>query len=353
MNKRKIAALVPAHNEETVIGMTLASLLVQLPKADLYVVDDGSKDNVSKIARGYTDNVLTLKKNVGKADALNSALEAFSLSDRYEYILFMDADTQVDSNFVSACLKHFEEDTEKEISCVVGRVQGLGGSWVGKYRLWEYAIAHSIHKRAQAHLQSMLVVPGCATVYRAEVFKDLCIPAGTFTEDMDFTFLLHRAEHTQMRFEDSAVVYTQDPQTLKSFVKQVNRWYIGFWQAVKKHNLPWHGQNLDFEAALLATEGLFSGLITVVIIALLPVLIFTGSLGLLKIPVLFDLGIFFIPSLLWASFKTRNFTLLFYIPFFYFLRLLTSALFLFSFFRAYFGKQISFTWDTERFSLTN
>jgi cellulose synthase/poly-beta-1,6-N-acetylglucosamine synthase-like glycosyltransferase len=349
---KRIAALVPAHNEEGVIGMTLASLAMQIPSDDIYVVDDGSRDRSTFVAQGYTANVLKLEQNVGKAEALNSALRHFKLSEQYQFILFMDADTRVDPSFTEECLKHFVKDENEELACVVGRVQSLGGSWIGKYRLWEYAIAHSIHKRAQAHMNSMLVVPGCATMYRSDIFENIEIPAGTFTEDMDFTFLLHRSKHTHMIFEDDAVVYTQDPQTLKTFIKQVNRWYMGFWQAIKKHNLPWHGQSLDFEAALLASEGLFSGLITLVIIAFIPVLYSTHSLGILKIPVLFDLGIFFIPSLMWSSFKTKEFSLILYIPAFYVLRLITSMLFLFSFFRAFLSSKSNFTWDTQRFTLT-
>ncbi len=347
----RIAALVPAHNESRVIAKTLISLVSQIPALDVYVVDDGSKDESAKVAKKYTPHVLSLLKNVGKADALNNAIKHFKLVERYDYILFMDADTQIAPKFVSLCLAHLAKDTIEEIACVVGRVQGLGGSWTGKYRLWEYAIAHSVHKRAQAHLQSMIVVPGCATIFRSDIFKNVKIPSGTFTEDMDFTFLLHRARRTKMIFEDRAVVYTQDPQTLMSFVKQVNRWHVGFWQAVKKHNLPWHGQNLDFEAALLATEGLFSGITSLVLLVAVPVLYFSHNLSVLKGPALFDLCIFFLPTLIWASFKSRDATLLLYIIPFYFLRLVTSLLFLQSFFKAYLSRRTKYTWDTKRFLL--
>ena len=343
--------VVPAHNEEGVIAKTLESLRVQIPSKDIYVVDDGSQDLSSLVAARYTKKVLTLKQNVGKAGALNAAIQTYNLVKKYDLIMFMDADTQVGPEFTSLCVSHFAADTKGDLACVVGRVQGLGGSWVGKYRLWEYAIAHSIHKRAQANLNSILVVPGCATVYRSDIFENITIPAGTFTEDMDFTFLLHRSKHSRMIFEEKAVVYTQDPQTLKSFIKQVSRWYVGFWQAVKKHDLPWHGQNLDFEATLLATEGLFSGLITVALLLFFPLMIIFNALHILMVPVLFDLFVFFLPSLVWSSIKSRDYTLVGYIPHFYFLRLLTSLLFLFSFFRAAFVKRLEYTWDTTRFVL--
>ncbi len=349
MIKDKVAALVPAHNEQAVISKTLKSLLRQIPAADIYVVDDGSYDDSYSIAKKYTNNVLRIDKNVGKAKALNTVITHFNLVDNYEFIMFMDADTQIGQYFISRCVSHFKKDINEEVACVVGRIQGLGGTWIGKYRLWEYAIAHSVHKRAQAHMHSMLVVPGCATIYRSDIFKNVEIPDGTFTEDMDFTFLLHRSKHTRMVFENNAVVYTQDPQTLASFIKQVNRWYVGFWQAVKKHNLPWHGQNLDFEAALLATEGLFSGISTLILLVLLPVLYFNDQISILRIPFLIDLCIFFLPSLIWASIKTKDYTLILYIVHFYFIRFLTSILFLYNYFRAFLISHQKYTWDTKRF----
>jgi poly-beta-1,6-N-acetyl-D-glucosamine synthase len=350
MAQFKIAAIIPAHNEEEVIAKTLKALGTQLDMSHVYVVDDGSADHTADVARRYTENVFTIS-NRGKAGALNSAIHSLHLHHVYRYILFMDADTQPSSQFIKNAMRHFEKDSKKEIACVVGRIQSLGGTWVAKYRLWEYTLAHSIHKRAQAHLESILVVPGCATVYRSEIFSNLKIPTGTLTEDMDFTFLLHRSGFSKMIYEPKAVVYTQDPQNLKDFIKQITRWYVGFWQAVKKHQLPWNGHNLDYEVIILATEGLFNGFICLTLFAALPLLWKNGAIHILFAPAALDFFVFFIPTLLWASIKTKKYTLPLYIFHFYFIRFLTSFVFLFSFFKAHVSKEKIYKWDTNRYSI--
>lgn len=349
----KIAALVPAHNERVVIGKTLLALSKQTIHVDVFVVDDGSSDGTNIEASRYTEHVLVIEKNKGKADAMNSAISHFELVHRYDFILFMDADTQPEEHFVELCCNHFFTPGNEEVACVVGRVQGIGGSWIANYRLWEYTIAHSVYKSAQADLRAILVVPGCATIYRSSVFKELKIPSGTLTEDMDFTFLLHRNGFSKMIYEPKAFVYTQDPKTLKDFIKQMNRWYAGFWQTVRKHNMPWMGQNIDFEVALLATEGLFSGFVTLTVLLFFPLLFYYQSLGILRIPIAVDFFAFFFPTLIWTGLKTRKWTLPLYIPAYYFVRIITSLLFIKSFFVAYISREKTYTWNTARYLLTN
>ena len=348
MKRTDVAVLIPAINEELVIALTLESVLKLVDKEHIYLVNDGSTDKTEEIAKQYINNVLTLP-NGGKAKALNTSIEYFNLPGKYEYLFFMDADTQPNEEFLDVTMRHFDKDYDKKVVCVVGRVHGLGGTWISKYRKWEYFVAHAIHKRAQSFLRSILVVPGCATVYRSFVFREIQFPRGTLAEDMDFTFLLHRRGHTNMIYEDAAVVYTQDPQTLVGFVKQINRWYTGFWQCVRKHQLPWKGQPLDFEVALLGIEGLYNGLLISMFFLGLPYLYLTGILHFFSKPLLLDFGVFFFPTVLLSAIKNRDLSLFFYIPHFYFMRFLSCLVFLKSFFGGFMSEEKEYSWDTKRY----
>jgi len=169
------------------------------------------------------------------------------------------------------------------------------------------------------------------------------------TEDMDFTFLLHRNNLNRMVFEDSAVVYTQDPENVKDFIKQVTRWYTGFWQVVKKHNIPWHGQLLDFEVSMLALEGLYNGMIVLTfLISFLPLAVNDG-VNIFLLPFLIDLLLFFIPTLLWSSLVDKDLGRIMFIPHFYFLRILSSLIFLRSFFRGYLSLPKQYVWNSNRY----
>lgn len=348
IKKEKVCVLIPAHNEERVIEKTLQSVVLLLASKDIYLVDDGSDDNTLRIAKKHIKHTAHIK-NRGKASALNYGLDHFKLVDKYDFILFLDADARPTKDYLKFTLPHFKRSENKDLVCVSGRVRGIENTWISKYRQWEYQIAFSIHKRAQENLSSILVIPGCASIYRSSVFKKLRFPTGTFTEDMDFTFLMHRSGFNKMIFENKANVYTFDPGRISDFIIQLTRWYTGFWQVVKKHDVPWRGQVLDLEVAMLATEGLYNGiLVGFILVAFFKLLIF-GGIGILLTPFLIDLLIFFVPSLVWSAYSDRDFSRILYIPHFYFLRLLSSVIFIRSFFTGFLSEEKAYVWNSARY----
>jgi cellulose synthase/poly-beta-1,6-N-acetylglucosamine synthase-like glycosyltransferase len=367
--KRKIAALIPARNEEMVIGQTIKSLAKIISPEDIYVIDDGSIDQTANIAKnspnrlifsasqkkqkgGFrlkTPQVFRLRKNQGKARALRLVLKKYHLVRKYQYLMFIDADTLVDTNYLKKIMAIFKKDQQKKIACVVGRVKSLPQGWLSAYRAWEYEISQTIHKKAQSALGAIIVCPGCATVCRASLFEKIKLPAETITEDMDLTFTIHRQRLGKIVFEPKATVTTQDPKNLKDFLTQISRWYAGFWQCALKHQIPWGGQGLDLEVAILASEGLFNGLISLSLIIFLPALILKKS-SLFFMVLGFDLLIFMLPSLVFTAFRQKNSQILKYLPAFYFLRLLSSLIFLKSFFEVILKLDQKISWDqAERY----
>src|SRR5690606_14959008 len=107
---------------------------------------------------------------------INSALDKWKLTEKYEYIMPLDADTEITKDFFSAVLNRFEEDKSKKIACVIGRVESRFANWLTIFRVWEYEIGQTIHKQAQSILGGIVVGPGCATVYRSKVLKRIKFP---------------------------------------------------------------------------------------------------------------------------------------------------------------------------------
>ena len=84
----KIATIIPAHNEEKSLG-----LIVRVAKSndlvnEVIVVDDGSTDSTSDIARDNGARVIKLDTNQGKGKALEIGVK----STKAELLLFLDAD---------------------------------------------------------------------------------------------------------------------------------------------------------------------------------------------------------------------------------------------------------------------
>ncbi|NLY54259.1 MAG: glycosyltransferase family 2 protein [Firmicutes bacterium] len=81
-------AIIPAYNEEKTIGNVVAAAKASSNIEAVYVVNDGSCDKTSQVAREAGAIVIELDSNRGKGAALQVGLQ----STESEVILFLDAD---------------------------------------------------------------------------------------------------------------------------------------------------------------------------------------------------------------------------------------------------------------------
>ncbi len=106
-----VSIIVPAYNEEINAVKTVNNLLQQdYPCIEIIFVDDGSKDNTFKIVlEAFTGNnrvhVLT-KPNGGKASALNHGI-GYAKS---EFVVCIDADTQLMPDAVGRMMNYFSDE---------------------------------------------------------------------------------------------------------------------------------------------------------------------------------------------------------------------------------------------------
>lgn len=95
--------LVPAWNEEEALPSVLRELAqIDLPHRVL-VVDDGSTDNTSAIAREHGATVLTLPINLGVGGAMRAGYR-WALRNGYHYAIQVDADGQHDPRDIARVL---------------------------------------------------------------------------------------------------------------------------------------------------------------------------------------------------------------------------------------------------------
>jgi poly-beta-1,6-N-acetyl-D-glucosamine synthase len=106
-------ALVPAHNEETSIEATVASIVAQRRKPDrILVICDNCTDNTELAARrAGAETLVTVGNAHKKAGALNQALALLlpDLADS-DMILIQDADTLLNSEFTEAAINVMSDD---------------------------------------------------------------------------------------------------------------------------------------------------------------------------------------------------------------------------------------------------
>ena len=134
INKQhKFILILPAHNEEAVIGNLINSLkALDYPKElyDIQVIADNCTDNTEKIARDLGAKVFVRKENDPNKKTKGYALQAFFnqfLKDPnmdYDAFCVFDADNIVDKNFLKAMNKHLCQGEEVlKIQLIAGLLQ--------------------------------------------------------------------------------------------------------------------------------------------------------------------------------------------------------------------------------------
>jgi glycosyltransferase involved in cell wall biosynthesis len=89
----KILVIVPAYNEEESLPGVIQDLRENMPSADVLVVNDGSRDGTSGIARGCGVTVLDLPFNLGIGGAMQTGFR-YAERNAYDIAVQFDGDGQ-------------------------------------------------------------------------------------------------------------------------------------------------------------------------------------------------------------------------------------------------------------------
>jgi glycosyltransferase involved in cell wall biosynthesis len=90
-NKPRIAAVIPAYNEEKHISDVVRRTRQKLD--DVLVVDDGSQDTTAERAREAGAEVIVHEQNRGKGETIKTGLRHW-LDRQFDFVIILDADGQ-------------------------------------------------------------------------------------------------------------------------------------------------------------------------------------------------------------------------------------------------------------------
>ena len=238
-NAPGVSIIVPAYNEEINIVKTIQNLLRQeYPSFDIIVVDDGSKDLTYKKALDiFSENsqvkVFT-KSNGGKASALNYGIS----HTKNDFVVCIDADTQLKSDAILELMKRFNAPLKNDeiVGAVAGNVKvGNENTMLAKWQSIEYTTSQNFDRRAFDLINGIAVVPGAIGAFRKEaVIKVGGFTTDTLAEDCDLTIRILRSGYHIINCVE-AIAITEAPETLKEFMKQRFRWTYGIIQAFWKN----------------------------------------------------------------------------------------------------------------------
>ena len=132
---RNTLIVIPALNEELVIGEVLHEVFLANPGVTCLVVDDGSIDRTSEIARASGALVATLPYNLGVGGAMRVGFN-YALANGFENVVQVDGDGQHNPRDVPRLI-----DALKHADLVLGaRFAGSGNYEAKGPRRWAMAV---------------------------------------------------------------------------------------------------------------------------------------------------------------------------------------------------------------------
>lgn len=327
-----VSVLIPSHNEEKSIRRCVESILNQTVKPNqIITVNDGSTDNTLDILESFGGKitVVDLAKNTGNKSYAQEYGLWFIDGDIF---ISTDADTILDEYFIEQVIRDFEDE---KVAAVCGYVKSSKCNWLTACREIDYAVGQGIHKLAQSYIHFIIVIPGCAAAFRTDIFREnVTFDHDTITEDLDFTYKLNERGF-KIKYNKKAMVYTQDPADLKSYICQMKRWYGGGWQNLKKHlNIVEHPQS-----ALELSLTYFEGIIFPLAMITLPFF----SITVFSRVILFYLIVSCAISV-YAAVISRRVDLIFYVVPYLVIMLINSAVFLTEFIKELILKKKNLIW---------
>lgn len=121
---KSILIVIPAYNEERFISSVITGIRNAFNNADILVINDGSKDNTSKIASEAGAMVISHPYNLGYGAGLQTGFK-YAASKDYEYVITMDADGQHSPESIPSL---FQSMNETGADVVIGS-RFLGGGY--------------------------------------------------------------------------------------------------------------------------------------------------------------------------------------------------------------------------------
>src|SRR5713226_5292440 len=229
-----VTVLIPAHNEESVIVQTVASVLLSdLKHWHIIVLNAGTADRTGELLEtnfSHEPRVRIIHQvNRGKAAALNVAM---SLADT-EIVVTIDADTEIEADAIGKLVRHFSDPT---VGAVAGNVKvGNRSRWLTRWQALEYITSQNMEKRAFDLLNCITVVPGALGAWRTKAIEAAGgITADTVAEDADLTIAIRRLGW-RVSYDEEAIAWTEAPETASQLIRQRFRWTFGTLQSFWKH----------------------------------------------------------------------------------------------------------------------
>jgi cellulose synthase/poly-beta-1,6-N-acetylglucosamine synthase-like glycosyltransferase len=281
----RVAVVVPAWNEEAVIGASIDRLMaLEYPRRKLriFVVDDASTDRTAEVVKSkalaYPGSVFHLHREQGgqgKAHTLNFGIRQVLEDDWMQALLIMDADVIYLPQSLRRMTRHLGDPDVGAVTAYI-REGSADKNYLTRFIGMEYVLAQVAARRAQNVLGALACLAGGAQLHSRANLVAIGgqIDTSSLAEDTITTFKTQLAGK-RVVFEPDAVVLAEEPQRIASLWKQRLRWARGNVQVTARYRNVW------FRPSREHGLGNFSFGIFWFSIFLLPIAMILSSVGLI------------------------------------------------------------------------
>lgn len=225
-----VSIMIPAHNEESVIGNTIETVLkLDYPNFEIIAIDDRSSDNTASVIKDlekkYPDKVIAFIRSKdafpGKSAVLNDALKYA----KGEAILVFDADATMDEDFLSNLVYELEP---KDVGAVQARKIIRNKDINLLTRCQNNEMTMDTHFQvSRDSVKGAVELRGNGELIKRTALEDI---GGwnnyTITDDLDMSTRLH-IKGWDVRFCPETVVYEEGIMYLFPLYRQRRRWLEG------------------------------------------------------------------------------------------------------------------------------
>ena len=240
----KFICILPAHNEEAVIGNLVHSLQQQTyPKEfyDICVIADNCDDKTADIAKEAGAIVFERhepdKAKRTKGFALQKYIGTLLADENMDYDAFciFDADNIVDEKFLEAMNKHLCQG--EEVVQGYRDIKNPTDSWIASgYALFYWMMNRFYHlARYNAGLSALL--NGTGFMVKFDCIRNTGWDTNTLTEDIEFS-IKSIIGGKKVGWATDAKVYDEEPVDFKPSWKQRQRWTVGHIHLLKEYTKP-------------------------------------------------------------------------------------------------------------------
>ena len=234
----RFMAIIPAHNEEAVVGNLVESLRKQNYDKnlyDIYVIADNCTDNTAKIAKEA--GAIVYERFDENKKTKGYALDWFlkqKIKEKAPYDAFFvfDADNIVHPDFI----KNMNIKLCQGEDVVQGYrdIKNPTDSWITAGYAIFYWTMHRFYHLARYNLGLSPLLNGTGFMVKFDVIKPQGWDTVTLTEDIEFS-LKRIIKGKKLGWATDAIVYDEQPVGFKQSWSQRSRWTVGHIQCIKEY----------------------------------------------------------------------------------------------------------------------